>query len=375
MATFLKTTEISIDGARTLPREYYTSPELFAEELEHIFTKRWLCVGREDRLPKPGRLVHPGHRQGEHHRAARSRGRATGRTTTSAATAAPGSARSTAGSSRRDHPVSLPRLDLRARRPADRRPVHRRDRGLRQGATGRCTRWPWRPGKASCSSTWPTQPEPFDQAWAPLLGRFSRFNLPNLKVARTIEYDVQVELEAAVPELLGVLPLRAGAPGAGQAHAAHQRRERPDRGPVHRRLHGDQPRRREHDHERPVVRRGGGRPARRGPQPGLLLRHLPQHAAEPAPRLRDVPHPVAAGHRPHPHHLLLALPSRHARRPDLQPGRRDRVLGHDQPAGLAHLRAEPARRRVAGLHAGTVLEAGEPVGAVRPGGAAESRAG
>ena len=26
VATFLKTTEISIDGARTLPREYYTSP-------------------------------------------------------------------------------------------------------------------------------------------------------------------------------------------------------------------------------------------------------------------------------------------------------------------------------------------------------------
>src|SRR5215210_4419259 len=54
VATFLKTTEISIDGARTLPREYYTSPELFAEEHERIFTKRWLCVGREDRIPNPG---------------------------------------------------------------------------------------------------------------------------------------------------------------------------------------------------------------------------------------------------------------------------------------------------------------------------------
>ena len=54
MATFLKTTEISIDGARTLPREYYTSPEIFGHELEHIFTKRWLCVGREDRIPEPG---------------------------------------------------------------------------------------------------------------------------------------------------------------------------------------------------------------------------------------------------------------------------------------------------------------------------------
>ena len=33
-------------------------------------------------------------------------------------------------------------------------------------------------------------PEPFEQAFEPLLGRFSRFNLPNLKVHRTIEYDV-----------------------------------------------------------------------------------------------------------------------------------------------------------------------------------------
>jgi Rieske 2Fe-2S family protein len=54
VATFLKTTQISIDGARTLPRQYYTSPEVFGHELEHIFGKRWLCVGREDRLTNPG---------------------------------------------------------------------------------------------------------------------------------------------------------------------------------------------------------------------------------------------------------------------------------------------------------------------------------
>jgi Rieske 2Fe-2S family protein len=33
-------------------------------------------------------------------------------------------------------------------------------------------------------------PEPFDTAWEVLQGRFSRFNLPNLQVYRTIEYDV-----------------------------------------------------------------------------------------------------------------------------------------------------------------------------------------
>jgi Rieske 2Fe-2S family protein len=46
---------------------------------------------------------------------------------------------------------------------------------------------------------------------------------------------------------------------------------------------------------------------------------------------------------PHPDLLQLALPPRHPRRPDVPAGRRGGVLGHDQPAGLAHLRAEPAR--------------------------------
>jgi Rieske 2Fe-2S family protein len=51
---FLKTTQIAIDGARTLPRRYYVASELFAEEGQKIFSQRWLCVGREDRLRAPG---------------------------------------------------------------------------------------------------------------------------------------------------------------------------------------------------------------------------------------------------------------------------------------------------------------------------------
>src|SRR5215210_9204908 len=51
---FLKTTQIAIDGAKTLPRRYYVEPGIFAEEHERIFTRRWLCVGREDRIASPG---------------------------------------------------------------------------------------------------------------------------------------------------------------------------------------------------------------------------------------------------------------------------------------------------------------------------------
>ena len=57
MTQFLKTTQIAIDGARTLPRRYYVAPEIFAEEGEKIFASRWLCVGREDRIPNPGDYI------------------------------------------------------------------------------------------------------------------------------------------------------------------------------------------------------------------------------------------------------------------------------------------------------------------------------
>ena len=54
MTTFVKRSEIDIQDAKTLPGRYYTAPEIFAEELEKIFNRRWLCVGREDRLANPG---------------------------------------------------------------------------------------------------------------------------------------------------------------------------------------------------------------------------------------------------------------------------------------------------------------------------------
>jgi Rieske 2Fe-2S family protein len=39
---------------RTLPREYYLSPEVFAREKERILCREWFCVGREEELPTPG---------------------------------------------------------------------------------------------------------------------------------------------------------------------------------------------------------------------------------------------------------------------------------------------------------------------------------
>jgi Rieske 2Fe-2S family protein len=42
---------------RTLPREAYLSPEVFARERERIFWREWFVVGREEELAAPGAYV------------------------------------------------------------------------------------------------------------------------------------------------------------------------------------------------------------------------------------------------------------------------------------------------------------------------------
>lgn len=54
MNTFHPTTTTYTQGAKTLPRRYYTSEELFDIEQERIFAMSWNCVGRQSQLSKPG---------------------------------------------------------------------------------------------------------------------------------------------------------------------------------------------------------------------------------------------------------------------------------------------------------------------------------
>lgn len=41
----------------TLPAHYYTSEEIFAQELERIFYNRWVFVGRQEEIPHPGDYI------------------------------------------------------------------------------------------------------------------------------------------------------------------------------------------------------------------------------------------------------------------------------------------------------------------------------
>ncbi len=57
MTTFQRTVTSYRQGARTMPREYYTSPGILTEEKERIFARRWNCVGRASGLARPGDYI------------------------------------------------------------------------------------------------------------------------------------------------------------------------------------------------------------------------------------------------------------------------------------------------------------------------------
>jgi Rieske 2Fe-2S family protein len=56
---FRKTTETFSPGAKTLPRDYFVSEEVFAKEQERIFSSRWLCVGHQTEIAQAGHYLAP----------------------------------------------------------------------------------------------------------------------------------------------------------------------------------------------------------------------------------------------------------------------------------------------------------------------------
>ena len=55
--TFQKTVESYRQGARTMPRERYASPEIFAQEKEKLFARHWNCIGRASQIKQPGDYI------------------------------------------------------------------------------------------------------------------------------------------------------------------------------------------------------------------------------------------------------------------------------------------------------------------------------
>src|SRR6184192_2513656 len=189
MSTFVKATQVYQQGQRTLPGRYYTSPEIYAEEQERIFTERWVCAGRAAEIPEAGDYVlrriagesvivvrgrdgalrafynvcrHRGTRlceepQGRFSETIQCPYHAWTYTIDGQLIGAP-HMDEVAGFEKRDYPLHPVALET------------------------------WE-GFAFLKLL--REPEQLSQTFAPLVGRFSRFNLPSLRSARRIDYDVR----------------------------------------------------------------------------------------------------------------------------------------------------------------------------------------
>lgn len=54
MTAFARTTATYQQGAMTLAGSYYTSPDVLQDDIERLFRRTWLCVGREREVLEPG---------------------------------------------------------------------------------------------------------------------------------------------------------------------------------------------------------------------------------------------------------------------------------------------------------------------------------
>ena len=222
MTTFLKTTDAYKQGARTLPGRYYTAPEILVEENERLFGRRWICVGRVPAIAAAGEYV-----------------------VVEVAGESIIVLRDQAGERRAFYNVCRHRGTRLCEVPHGRLsetiqcPYHAWTYAL----DGRLIGAPHMtevagfdkkeyPLHAVALAEWEgflfvnlaADAEPLAKAFAPLLGRFARYNLPALRTVRRIEYDVHANWKLILqnyneclhcptihPELSTKLPYTSGA--------------------------------------------------------------------------------------------------------------------------------------------------------------------
>jgi glycine betaine catabolism A len=189
MTRFFKPTEIGTCGAMTLPGRFYTSAEIFRQELDRLFCGRWICAGREEQVPTGGdyfvrnigseSVIVVRDRKGvvhAFHNVCRHRGTRL------------------CEESKGHFPSNI------------RCPYHAWTYGL----DGRLLGASWMDGlddfdvadyplHAVGLALWEgfvflnlsENPQPFEESHRPILTRFSRYNLPSLRSMRRIDYDVK----------------------------------------------------------------------------------------------------------------------------------------------------------------------------------------
>ena len=189
MSTFHKTAETYIPGAKTLPQRYFTSPEIFAEEMERIFSRRWICIGHQSQIANPGdyfvqqvigeSLIIVRDRSQNlrgfynvcRHRGTRICENSHGQFHESIRCPYHAWTYSLEG-----RLIGAPHMNQIEGFDKSNFPLHAVNLAV------------W---KGFIFVNLLPEPEPFEQAFAPLMNKFAYWNLPNLKPAKRIEYEVR----------------------------------------------------------------------------------------------------------------------------------------------------------------------------------------
>jgi glycine betaine catabolism A len=210
-------------GSRTLPRPAFVSAEVFAEERDRIFARMWNCVGRASALPNAGdyivrdvageSIIVLRNRDGElrayfnvcRHRGTRLCSQPSGQF--SETIQCPYHAWT--------YTVDEGQL-IGAPHMQEAEDFDKRMNGLHRAAIAE-----WE-GFMFVNSAEDAQP--FEQAFAPMIGRLGRYDLPNLRVGHYVRYEVKSNWKLVFqnyseclhcpmihPELAVVMPYQSGA--------------------------------------------------------------------------------------------------------------------------------------------------------------------
>jgi glycine betaine catabolism A len=222
MTAFHRTVESYQSGARTMPRERYTSPAILVEESDRIFARHWNCVGRSSALASAGdymvreiageSLIIVRDRAGELHaffNICRHRG-------TRLCQQASGQFSETIQCPYHAWTYTIDGRLIGAPHMQDAEDFDKADYPLHSAAVAE-----W---EGFVFVNIARDAEPFDQWFAPMLRRLERYNLSELKVGHRVTYDVRSNWKLVFqnyseclhcptihPELSTVLPYQSGA--------------------------------------------------------------------------------------------------------------------------------------------------------------------
>lgn len=222
MTTFQRTTATYQKGARTMPGEFYTSPAILAEENERIFARSWQCVGRSSALAGAGdfflrtiageSLIILRDRGGDlraFFNVCRHRG-------TRLCEAASGHFSETIQCPYHAWTYTTDGRLIGAPQMQDVEGFDKRDYPLHSAGVAE-----W---EGFVFVNVATDPEPFEHAFAPMLGRLTRFGLGTLMVGHRVTYEVNANWKLVFqnyseclhcptihPQLTAVLPYQSGA--------------------------------------------------------------------------------------------------------------------------------------------------------------------